>query len=62
MRPVLAVFAMLVLLTIIDQVPAVSSARELVPTSHRHCMCREHGPRDGCLRWTCRRQYERNRY
>jgi hypothetical protein len=41
------------LLMIIDHTSAASNARELVPTSRRHCVCREHGPRGGCLRWTC---------
>ena len=41
------------LLMIIDHTSAASNARELVPTSRRHCVCREHGPRGGCLCWTC---------
>ena len=50
-RTVLTAAALL--LMIIDHTSAASNARELVPTSRRHCVCREHGPRGGCLRWTC---------
>jgi hypothetical protein len=25
----------------------------------RLCLCRQHGPRGGCVRWTCRKQYQR---
>lgn len=42
-----------------DQAPPAVRSVTLQPTHHRHCVCMAHGPRHGCLRWRCRRQYER---
>jgi hypothetical protein len=30
------------------------------PPAKQLCLCRQHGPRGGCQRWTCRRQHQHN--
>lgn len=54
-----ALIAALVLYAWLHAAPV--RAATMVPTAHRHCVCKEFGPRGGCRRWTCRRQYERAR-
>lgn len=34
---------------------------QVTRAAHKHCICVSVGPKGGCLRWSCRRQYERPR-
>lgn len=53
--------AFLAALLLFTMLQAARAQPPVVPTQHKHCVCVSHGPRGGCLRWSCRRQYERAR-
>jgi hypothetical protein len=56
MKPIL-VLALLLLI-----VPTNAQKPKGMVGGDKICKCVSHGPRGGCLRWSCRRQYERPRY
>ena len=44
-----------VLIAITALMAQAATAQPLLPhQSHRHCVCKEYGPRGGCRAWTCR--------
>jgi len=42
----------------VAMLPAMAAA-EHFSTPHRHCFCKEVGPRGGCVKWTCRKIHYR---
>jgi len=42
--------------------PAKAQSTKGMVGGNKVCKCLSHGPKGGCLRWSCRRQYERPRH
>lgn len=53
------IFAVLTLLMLVASMVSVSARTNDLVGGDKVCKCVSHGPKGGCLRWSCRRQYHR---